>query len=121
MEKIFLDLTEMDKVSAIKDTAREALINDLMAYLQERCEDAGLLASNRMGVVIGCASDEDGFSKDIVAEIKVSIKPWYNKLDCKRPVRSFDLHEGTKGEEGADGVDAYMKELEAKKNKAPKK
>ena len=118
MEKIFLDMTDMDKISAIKEKAREAIINDFMEYLKQRYDDAGLIASNEIGVVVGQANDTDGFASDVVVTIKVSTRAWYNKEDCKRPVKKFDLYDGT---DGTDGVDAYTAAVKAKKNKAPVK
>lgn len=116
MEKIFLDLTNEDKVSVIKEKARQALIDDFLEYLNAKYDRARLLASNEIGVVVGCACDENGFSSDIVVTVKVSTKAWYDKEDCKRPVKKFDLDEGT---DGTDGADAYEMALKAKK--VPKK
>ena len=116
MEKIFLDFTNEEKVSVVKEKARQALIEDFVEYLNEKYDKARKLASNEIGVVVGQAKDEDGFASDIVVVIKATTKAWYNKTDCKRPVKKFDLDNGT---DGTDGADAYEAEVEAKK--APKK
>lgn len=112
MEKIFLDLTNEDKVSVIKEKARQTVLNDLVSYFKDRYEDSGMLASNEIGVVVGCARDENGFSSDVVVTVKISTKAWYDKTDCKRPVKRFSLYEGT---DGTDGVEAYEAEMKAKK------
>lgn len=116
MEKIFLDLTEEEKVSVIKEKARQVLVEDFIEYLNEKYDRARLLASNEIGVIVGQAKDEDGFASDVVVTIKVSTKAWYNKGDCARPVKKFDLDDGT---DGTDGADAY--EMAVKAKKAPKK
>lgn len=116
MEKIFLDMTEEEKISAVKEKARQAVFNDLISYFKDRYEDSGRLASNEIGVVVGCARDENGFSSDVVVTVKISTKAWYDKTDCKRPVKRFSLYEGT---DGTDGVEAYEAEMKVKK--APKK
>lgn len=110
-EKILIDLTEETKVSVIKEKARQVIIDDIMNYLSERYENCRRTASNELGVVVGVAKDEDGFSSDVITTIKVSTRPWYNKEDCvARPVHKYELDEE---------ADAYEMELAAKK--APKK
>lgn len=127
MEKIFLDFTSEEKVSVIKDKIRETLINDFLEYLNNKYDRARQLSGNEVGAVIGQALDEDKFPSDIVAAVKVSVKPWYNKRDLKRPVRKFDLDSGSEYSEedienglgDPNGADAYAAEVAAKK--APKK
>lgn len=109
-EKIFLDLTDESKVSVIKEKARQALIEDIISYLEGRYDSCRKTASNEIGVVVGAAKDEDGFSSDVVVSVKVSTRNWYNKEDCKRPVQKYDLDEE---------ADAYEFETAAKKS--PKK
>lgn len=116
MEKIFLDFTNEEKVSVIKNKARQALVDDFMQYLAERYDASAKLASNEIGVVVGQAKDEDGFASDIVCTITVTAKNWYNKEGCARPVKKFDLYDGT---DGTDGALAY--EADQKAKKAPKK
>ena len=109
-EKILIDFTEETKVPVIKEKARQALIEDIIAYLSEKYDGCRKTASNEIGVIVGEAKDEDGFSSDVVVSVKVSTRPWYNKEDCKRPVQKYDLDEE---------ADAYESEVAAKK--APKK
>lgn len=116
MEKIFLDMTDEEKVSAVKEKARQSLVEDIVEYLNQRYDRARKLASNEIGVIVGQAKDEDGFASDVVVTVKVTTKAWYNKTDCKRPVKKFDLDDGT---DGTDGADAYQADVEAKS--APKK
>ena len=127
MAKIFLDFMGEEKVSVIKDKARKDLIEDLLVFLNERYDRARQISGNEIGVVIGQAPDEDKFASDLVGVVKVSIKPWYNKSDLKRPVRKFDLDSGSEysdedianGKDDPNGADAYEAAVNAKK--APKK
>lgn len=110
MEKIYLDLYDEEKVSVIKEKARQAVVDDIINYLKEKYEDVRLTASNEIGVKVGCAKDEEGGASDLIVSIKCSTRNWYNKSDCKRPVKRYNL----KAE-----ANAYEAEVAAKK--APKK
>lgn len=110
MEKIYLDLYDEEKVSVVKEKARQTIINDIMEFLKERYEDARFTASNEIGVKVGCAKDEEGGASDLIVSIKCSTRNWYNKMDCKRPVERYVLEDEAK---------AYEDEVAAKK--APKK
>ena len=57
-EKILIDFTEETKVSVIKEKARQALIEDIVAYLSDKYDDCRKTASNEIGVVVGEAKDE---------------------------------------------------------------
>lgn len=127
MDKVFLEFNDEKKVSAIKDKVRETLLADFLEFLNTKYERARRLSGTELGVIVGQAPDEDNFMSDIVAAIKVSVKPWYNNRDCKRIVRRFNLDEGSEytdddianGLDEPNGADAYEAEQMAKN--APKK
>jgi hypothetical protein len=116
MEKIFIDFTEEEKISVVKEKARQTVINDLIEYLKERYDMVGLTNSNQIAIVVGQAKDQDGFNSDVCTTIKVSCESWYDKTvndkgeELKRPVSKFDFEEE---------IEAYKAEVAAKK--APKK
>lgn len=111
VEKIFIDMSEEQKVSAVKERARKVLIDAFMEFLEERCEKVRKVASNKIGVVVGQALDLDGFTADLVDVITIEAKTWYDKEEgLKRPVTRYDLD---------DEADAYEAEVKAKG--APKK
>lgn len=118
-EKIFIDFMNEEKVSVIKEKARQAIIDDVIQYLTQRYETVAKTASNEFGVVVGCAKDEDGFSSDVIVTLKASTHPWYNKSDLKRPVRKYRLYSDGDEDEELGAAEAYEIELAAKK--APKK
>jgi hypothetical protein len=116
MEKIFIDFTEEEKVSVIKEKARQAVITDLIEYLKEKYDMVGLTNSNEIAIVVGQAKDQDGFNSDVCTTLKVSCESWYEKTlndkgeKLKRPVKKFDFEEE---------VEAYQMEVAAKR--VPKK
>lgn len=99
------------KISAIKNDARETLVNEILEFLNEKYETVMKVASNEIGVVVGTFTDEDGFSHDIVDTVKVTTKSWYSKETGGRDVKEYDLF---------DEADNYAKEVEDKKNKKKK-
>ena len=80
MDKIFLDLTNIEKKSEIKEIVQEEFFNALMDFLKERYTDARQVGNADAAFVIGEALDDDGFSHDICLVVHGTIKPWYDSV-----------------------------------------
>ena len=110
MEKIWIDFTNEEKVSVVKEKARQALIEAFEEFLAEHFDHFRKVSSNEFAVAVGEAKDLDGFANEVPVVVKFAAKSWYDKDDCKRPVVRYDIDEE---------ADAY--EMEVKAKKAPKK
>lgn len=110
MEKIFLDLTSIEKKSEVQNKAQEEFFNALKDFLTERYTDVRQVGNATLGVVIGQALDDDKFPHDVCIEVHGTVKHWYDsKRKFKGEVReipAYDLDEI---------ADEYAMDVEAKK------
>lgn len=81
-EKILTDFSGM-KVSQVKTAVRAQLMADFAEFLEQKYETYGQVAAGEMALVVGTFTDEDGFSHDVPAVIKVTAKPFYDSVGSK--------------------------------------
>lgn len=108
--------------TAIRNKVREDLTKEFLEFLIEKhgefLEDGaskrvGQTGSNEVGVVVGKAPDNDGFVKDVVALVKVSVPAWwYSVGEAGRQTNAYDFEEA---------VANWDYTVEQKKIKAEKK
>lgn len=110
VNKIFEDFTNEPKVSVIEKTVRKIVTEDIIEYLKQRYDTVRRVGNDEVGVVVGVASDTDGYSSDVVVTLKATAKPWYDKQCAKRSIEKYDLNEAG---------DAY--EMNVKAQRVPKK
>jgi hypothetical protein len=78
MDKIFLDLTNVEKKSEIKEIVAEEFYKALFDFLSERFTMAKQVGNTDIAVVVGQAKDDDGFVHDLCVVAHGTSKPWYD-------------------------------------------
>lgn len=103
------DFTGM-KVTEIRKEVRKTLTQELMEFLSQKYTTVAI-SEQEIGVVVGTLVDEDGFTQEIPATVKIISKSWYDKpktSDKGRDVKRFDMYEE---------AEAFKQEQEMKKQK----
>lgn len=103
------------KVSAIKNDLRSSMVAELKEFLKSKYETVEMVGSNKIGVVAGVYTDEDGFAHDMAIVVQATVKNFYDKASEKengRDVVAYDLYEE---------AETYKFEQESKESKKSKK
>ena len=108
MDKIFLDLTDVEKKSEVQNKCQEVFLEALNEFLAERFERVEKVGNSTLAIVIGVAKDDDGFSHDVCMEIKGTTKHWYDSYRKEKEIPAYDIDEV---------ADLYKMEVDSKKKK----
>lgn len=77
-EKVFLDLTGVEKKSEVKELCQEEFLKALTEFLTERYTRTRQVGNTDMGFVIGKALDNDGFPMEVCMVVHGTVKTWYD-------------------------------------------
>ena len=119
-----MNFEKMNK-TAIREKVREALTADFIEFLKEKYGEfvdndpnsprVRQTASNEVGIIVGKALDNEGYTKDVVALVKTSVPSWWDSVGPKGKVtNAYDF------DEAADEWKFKVEQDEIKKAKKKK-
>lgn len=96
-EKVYLDLTSIEKKSQVQDKVQEEFFNALREFLESRYTEVRQVGNADLGVVVGSAKDDDGFTNDVVVVVHGTVKHWYDQKRTykgeEKDIPRYDLEE----------------------------
>lgn len=90
------------KISEIKAEARQLVRDEMLEFLKTKHERVEPIGNTEIGIVVGTAPDDDGWTQDVVVVAKITAKPWYGRdksSEKSREVKRFDLDAASGGYE----------------------
>lgn len=102
-----IDFSQCKNITAIKEKLRIDLTKEFKDFLIERYgeDNVSQIGVNEIAAAVGEVSDEDGFTQEVCAVVKVIAKPWTDSKGDKRKTEAFDRFQAEED---------YLMEIKAK-------
>lgn len=87
-----IDFSQCKNITAIKEKLRNDLTKEFKDFLIERYSEDNVsqIGINEIAAAVGEVSDEDGFTQEVCAVVKVIAKPWTDSKGDRRKTEAFD-------------------------------